>query len=178
MNPEDFPTPEVAVETVQPETLKERIDAGEDVTLLDARMQSDYEEWRVDGDTVESINVPYFHFLEDEDRRGRPRTDPRRPPGHRPVCERRRQRVRRGHARGTRVRREPPRRRHERLGGHLRSRRGRRVRRRRHAGPVSAPLPRAVWATSSTTTMRRRSSTRSVRSPTATSPTPRNWAST
>jgi glyoxylase-like metal-dependent hydrolase (beta-lactamase superfamily II)/rhodanese-related sulfurtransferase len=66
MNPEDFPTPEVAVETVQPETLKERIDAGEDVTLLDARMQSDYEEWRVDGDTVESINVPYFHFLEDE----------------------------------------------------------------------------------------------------------------
>jgi glyoxylase-like metal-dependent hydrolase (beta-lactamase superfamily II) len=66
MNPEDFPTPDADVETVRPETLKERIDAGEDVTLLDARMQSDYEEWRVDGDTVESINVPYFHFLEDE----------------------------------------------------------------------------------------------------------------
>jgi len=66
MNPEDFPTPDADVETVQPETLKERIDAGEDVTLLDARMQSDYEEWRIDGDTVESINAPYFHFLEDE----------------------------------------------------------------------------------------------------------------
>ncbi|SFS10267.1 Glyoxylase, beta-lactamase superfamily II [Halomicrobium zhouii] len=66
MNPEDFPTPDADVETVQPETLKGRIDAGEDVTLLDARMQSDYEEWRIDGDTVESINAPYFHFLEDE----------------------------------------------------------------------------------------------------------------
>jgi len=50
----------------RPETLKDRIDAGEDVTLLDARMQSDYEEWRIDGENVTSINVPYFEFLEDD----------------------------------------------------------------------------------------------------------------
>jgi len=65
MNADDFPTPDVDVESVDPETLKDRIDAGEDVTLLDARMQSDYEEWRIDGENVTSINVPYYEFLED-----------------------------------------------------------------------------------------------------------------
>jgi len=29
-------------------------------------MQSDYDEWRIDGETVTSINVPYFHFLDDD----------------------------------------------------------------------------------------------------------------
>ncbi|WP_435069701.1 MBL fold metallo-hydrolase [Haloplanus sp. C73] len=66
MNADDFPTPDVDVETVDPETLKDRIDAGEDVTLLDARMQSDYEEWRIHGENVTSINIPYFEFLEDD----------------------------------------------------------------------------------------------------------------
>jgi len=66
MNADDFPTPDVEVETIAPETLKDRIDAGEEITLLDARMNSDYEEWRIDGETVESINVPYFEFLDDE----------------------------------------------------------------------------------------------------------------
>jgi len=66
MNADDFPTPDVEVDSVDPETLKDRIDAGEDVTLLDARMQSDYEEWRIDGKNVTSINVPYFEFLDDD----------------------------------------------------------------------------------------------------------------
>ena len=66
MNAEDFPTPDAEVESVTPETLNARIDDGEPVTILDARMSSDYEEWRVEGENVESINVPYFHFLDDE----------------------------------------------------------------------------------------------------------------
>ena len=66
MNADDFPTPDVDVDSVDPESLKGRIDAGEDVTILDARMRSDYEEWRIDGETVTSINVPYFEFLDDE----------------------------------------------------------------------------------------------------------------
>jgi len=66
MNADDFPTPDVDVESVDPESLKDRIDAGEDVTLLDARMRSDYEEWRIDGENITSINVPYFEFLEDD----------------------------------------------------------------------------------------------------------------
>ena len=66
MNPDDFPTPDVDVDSVDPDSLKYRIDAGEDVTILDTRMTSDYEEWRVDGENVTSINVPYFEFLDDE----------------------------------------------------------------------------------------------------------------
>ncbi|MBP1901717.1 glyoxylase-like metal-dependent hydrolase (beta-lactamase superfamily II)/rhodanese-related sulfurtransferase [Halorubrum trapanicum] len=66
MDADDFPTPDVEVETVAPNELKDRIDAGEDVTLLDARMSADYEEWRIDGENVTSINVPYFEFLDDE----------------------------------------------------------------------------------------------------------------
>ena len=62
----DFPTPESDVESVEPEALKGRIDRGENVHLLDARMANDYEEWRIDGPTVETVNVPYFEFLDEE----------------------------------------------------------------------------------------------------------------
>ena len=61
-----FPTPESDVDSITPESLKARIDDGESVTILDSRMASDYEEWRVDGETVESINIPYFEFLDEE----------------------------------------------------------------------------------------------------------------
>ena len=63
---DEFPEPEVEVESIAPEELKSRIDAGESVTLLDSRMASDYEEWKIDGENVESINIPYFEFLEDD----------------------------------------------------------------------------------------------------------------
>ena len=66
MDPDDFPTPDADVESIDPETLKDRIDAEEAITLLDARMQSEYDEWHIDGDTVTSINIPYFEFLDDE----------------------------------------------------------------------------------------------------------------
>ncbi|MCU4974002.1 MBL fold metallo-hydrolase [Halobacteria archaeon AArc-m2/3/4] len=66
MDDMDLPLPAVEVESVSPDELKDRIDAGEHVTLLDARMESEYEEWRIDGENVESINVPYFEFLDDE----------------------------------------------------------------------------------------------------------------
>ncbi|SFS99453.1 MBL fold metallo-hydrolase [Halostagnicola kamekurae] len=62
----ELPTPAAEVETVAPERLRNRIDAGERVTLLDARMESDYRAWHIDGENVESINVPYFEFLEED----------------------------------------------------------------------------------------------------------------
>jgi len=64
MDPDDFPTLDVDVETVDPETLYGRIEDGEEVTLLDVRMTSEYDEWHIGGEDVESINVPYFEFLE------------------------------------------------------------------------------------------------------------------
>jgi glyoxylase-like metal-dependent hydrolase (beta-lactamase superfamily II) len=65
MNPEDFPEPAVEVETIAPDALKARIDGDEAVTILDVRRSSDYEEWHIDGDAVDSINVPFFEFLDD-----------------------------------------------------------------------------------------------------------------
>jgi glyoxylase-like metal-dependent hydrolase (beta-lactamase superfamily II) len=66
MNPEDFPEAAVDVEAVGPETLYRRIENGESVTLLDVRMESTYDEWHIEDEAVESINVPYIHFLDDE----------------------------------------------------------------------------------------------------------------
>lgn len=64
MNPEDFPTPDASVESVEPEQLYRQIESGDDVTLLDVRMASEYDDWHIDGEAVESINVPYYEFLE------------------------------------------------------------------------------------------------------------------
>ncbi|MGM0398160.1 MAG: MBL fold metallo-hydrolase [Halobacteriota archaeon] len=64
MDSDDFPAPDVDVESIAPETLKDRIDAGQATVLLDTRMRSDYEEWHIDGENVETINVPYYEFLE------------------------------------------------------------------------------------------------------------------
>ena len=66
MDADDFPTPDADVDSIEPESLKSRIDDGEDVTLLDTRMNSEYETWRIDGETVDSINIPYFEFPDDE----------------------------------------------------------------------------------------------------------------
>lgn len=66
MDDMDLPMPDAEVESVSPGELKERIDAGEAVTLLDARMESEYDEWHIDGETVESLNVPYFELLDEE----------------------------------------------------------------------------------------------------------------
>ena len=62
-----FPTPDVEVESITPETLREQIDAGEQVTILDVRAENEYDEWQIDGPAVESVNVPYFEFIDEVD---------------------------------------------------------------------------------------------------------------
>ncbi|MFC6725385.1 rhodanese-like domain-containing protein, partial [Halobium palmae] len=59
-----FPEPDVNVESIASEALKERIDAGEPVAVLDVRAESEYEEWGIDGDSVEVVNLPYFELLD------------------------------------------------------------------------------------------------------------------
>lgn len=66
MASDEYPVPDVNVETIDPDSLKARIDSGQETVLLDTRMRSDYEEWHIDGENVESINVPYYEFLEDD----------------------------------------------------------------------------------------------------------------
>ena len=61
----DLPIPDVPIGSITPSELKSTIDEGESVTILDARMTADFDEWRIEGETVESINIPYFEFLDD-----------------------------------------------------------------------------------------------------------------
>ncbi|MFW6017430.1 MAG: MBL fold metallo-hydrolase [Halapricum sp.] len=67
MDADDFPTPEEPVDTIAPAELRRRIEDGEDVTILDTRASGDFEEWHIEGETVEIENVPYFQFLDDVD---------------------------------------------------------------------------------------------------------------
>lgn len=60
------PAPETPVDSVPAETLYARIQAGESLTVLDTRGEGSYEEWHIDGESVESINIPYTAFLGDE----------------------------------------------------------------------------------------------------------------
>ncbi|WP_135852048.1 MBL fold metallo-hydrolase [Halorussus salinus] len=66
MSEPEFPTPDVNVESIDPEALKDRIESGEEVFLLDTRVPDDVAEWSIDGENVESLNVPYFEFLAGE----------------------------------------------------------------------------------------------------------------
>jgi glyoxylase-like metal-dependent hydrolase (beta-lactamase superfamily II) len=64
MSQMDFPEPSEPVESTEPAELKRAIDAGEDVTVLDTRAESEYEKWAIDDQTVTDANVPYFEFLD------------------------------------------------------------------------------------------------------------------
>jgi glyoxylase-like metal-dependent hydrolase (beta-lactamase superfamily II)/rhodanese-related sulfurtransferase len=63
MSEQEFPEPDVEVDSVEPKQLKERIDDGENVFLLDTRASEAFEEWHIDGSNVTTHNVPYFEFL-------------------------------------------------------------------------------------------------------------------
>jgi glyoxylase-like metal-dependent hydrolase (beta-lactamase superfamily II) len=67
MDAEQFPTTDADVDELEPSELKARIDAGEPVTILDTRATSEFEEWHIDGESVEIANVPYFQFLDGVD---------------------------------------------------------------------------------------------------------------
>jgi len=67
MDPDDFPTPDEPIDELSATDLKSRIDAGEDVTILDTRVEGDFEEWRVDGSSVDIENIPYYEFLDELD---------------------------------------------------------------------------------------------------------------
>jgi glyoxylase-like metal-dependent hydrolase (beta-lactamase superfamily II) len=67
MEPDDFPTPAVTVDELSPRELERRLDAGEYVTVLDARAAGEYAEWRIDGDSLLIENVPYYEFLDGVD---------------------------------------------------------------------------------------------------------------
>jgi glyoxylase-like metal-dependent hydrolase (beta-lactamase superfamily II)/rhodanese-related sulfurtransferase len=66
MSEQEFPEPDVEVESIEPGELKDRIDSDEDVFLLDTRATEEFEQWQIEGETVTTVNIPYFEFLLDD----------------------------------------------------------------------------------------------------------------
>ncbi|WP_339105926.1 MBL fold metallo-hydrolase [Haloterrigena salinisoli] len=64
MTEEDLPAIEDDVESITPKQLKERIDSRENVFILDARSEGDFDEWHIEGENVEIVNYPYFQLLD------------------------------------------------------------------------------------------------------------------
>lgn len=63
MTADNFPDADVEVESIDPTALKDRIDAGEEVFLLDTRAADDFDQWQISGGNVKTVNIPYFEFL-------------------------------------------------------------------------------------------------------------------
>lgn len=61
---DDFPEPVEEVEKVEPEELKQKIDEGEDLLLVDVRAENEYGQWNIDPGNGEIINEPYFNLLD------------------------------------------------------------------------------------------------------------------
>lgn len=61
---EDFPEPVEDVEKITPENLKEKLDNGEDLLLLDVRAENEHKEWSIDPKQGDIVNKPYFELLE------------------------------------------------------------------------------------------------------------------
>ncbi|MFB6142102.1 MAG: MBL fold metallo-hydrolase [Halorientalis sp.] len=59
------PESDEPVTAITPARLQERIESGEDVFILDARAESDFDEWHIDGENVDIVNYPYFELLDD-----------------------------------------------------------------------------------------------------------------
>lgn len=49
------------------EELHGKIDSGEEVFILDVRNMEEYSDWKIEGSTVKSINIPYFNYLEEDE---------------------------------------------------------------------------------------------------------------
>ncbi|MFB6084870.1 MAG: MBL fold metallo-hydrolase [Halorientalis sp.] len=62
----DYPDPDVAVESRSPDWLAGRIAAGDPVRLLDVRNRDEFEDWHVDGPSVETTLIPYMQWLQAE----------------------------------------------------------------------------------------------------------------
>ncbi|MDY6817617.1 MAG: MBL fold metallo-hydrolase [Halobacteriales archaeon] len=61
-----YPEPDGPVPSMAPETLYDRLTAGEPVSLLDVRNRDEVETWRISGPSVRSVTVPYIEFVQAE----------------------------------------------------------------------------------------------------------------
>lgn len=47
--------------------LHAKIDSGEPMFILDVRNTEEYNDWKIEGKNIESINIPYFDFLDENE---------------------------------------------------------------------------------------------------------------
>jgi len=59
-----YPDPPAAHPSLSAADLKERIDAGGSVRLLDVRDRDEFEEWHIDGPSVTATQLPFSKFLQ------------------------------------------------------------------------------------------------------------------
>jgi len=55
------------VQSITAEELHRKMNSGEDIVILDVRNETDYNDWKIEGKKVRSMNIPYFNFLEEDE---------------------------------------------------------------------------------------------------------------
>lgn len=49
------------------EQLHQKINSGKPLFILDVRNEEDYKDWKIEGKKLQSVNVPYFNFLDEDE---------------------------------------------------------------------------------------------------------------
>ncbi|MFC4767200.1 MBL fold metallo-hydrolase [Effusibacillus consociatus] len=58
----------MAVTDISAKELHHRINSGKSVFILDVRNPDEYNDWKIEGKNLQSVNVPYFDFLDDDEK--------------------------------------------------------------------------------------------------------------
>ena len=61
----EFPDLPQSVPTTSAESLKQRLDSGEQVTILDTRKRPEFERWQITHPNAEVTNIPFSEFLDE-----------------------------------------------------------------------------------------------------------------
>ncbi|OXM83885.1 MBL fold metallo-hydrolase [Paenibacillus rigui] len=55
------------VPLISAEQLHDHMNSGNSVRILDVRNQEEFDNWKIEGKKVKSMNIPYFNFLEEDE---------------------------------------------------------------------------------------------------------------
>ncbi|TCS96570.1 MBL fold metallo-hydrolase [Hazenella coriacea] len=57
----------MAVTAIKAKELHEKMNSGQSVLILDVRNREDFDDWKIEHKHIESINIPYFDFLDEDE---------------------------------------------------------------------------------------------------------------
>jgi len=64
--PRSFPDLGESVEQVEPETFKQRLDDGEQFTMIDTRKPDEYAAWKISHPNLTILNIPFMQFMDED----------------------------------------------------------------------------------------------------------------